>query len=172
MKKLFLHDVRVWGSAGLLLLVACTQPSVGRSLTGAPAEAVVSTAQAAAVDSCAANAQVAVDFINQYVRHLAANDAAAVPEETVAWLKKNPRVDADLARGYAATDLLEGDPILDAQDYPETFVLGGCPGAPGLVLVKGVGEPALMVRVRVETVGSQRKVVGVGRLNMADVAKH
>lgn len=151
--------------ACLILLAACGQQP--ESSKTSSSEQVASASQ---TDPCAANAQVAVDFVNLYVKHLRGNEAAAEPTDTYEWLTSSSLVDPAVASAYAATDLIDGDPILDAQDYPNTFAFANCSGGAGLVEVKGVGEPAISVHVKVSDVSGRLKVVGVGRLNMPEAA--
>lgn len=160
----------------LVLLTGCNQSTAPDITSQAAATAVETAAQplqtetapAAAADTCASNAQVAVDFVNLYIRHLKDKEMAANPPETYDWLKSNSLVDASVASAYATFDSIDGDPILDAQDYPDTFVSAGCPGAPDAVLLQGVGMD-MKVPVKVAKVAGKTKVVGVGRINMLDV---
>lgn len=166
MRTTFTLTARVAAPLCALLLAACGQQPAANP-TAAAAAPATAPAAATAADPCATNAAVAVDFVNLYAKHLRSNEQAAEPQDTYEWLKASSLVDATVASAYAATDLVDGDPILNAQDFPEKFALASCPGTPGLVEVKGVGEPAIMVPVKVSDVGGKLKVVGVGTLNMA-----
>lgn len=157
----------------LLALAACGQsPSSqeGTSPVQAAASAPVPTETAVPpVDDCNANAQIAVDFMNRYLRHLNDQQTAANPPETYDWLKANSLADPGLASGFAEFDLADGDPILDAQDFPSKFKFLRCPGAPGLVEVQGV-DMNLMVPVKVASTANGLKVVGAGIVNMPSSA--
>ena len=115
--------------------------------------------------ACISNAKVAVDFVNLYVRHLNANEAAANPTDTYEWLKKNSLADPSVASAYATYDLIDGDPILNAQDYPDKFESAGCPTR-GVVELRGVGKVDLKVLVKVAPLADGAKVIGVGLINM------
>ena len=71
-------------------------------------------------------------------------------------------VDPAVASAYAATDLIDGDPILDAQDYPNTFAFANCSGGAGLVEVKGVEhevEPASWENRRYAYDQAEQKII-------------
>lgn len=151
------------------LAVACALAGCNESETKsqastqlqAPAPAIANEA-----DICAADAKVAKDFINLYVQHLKANEVAAEPVDTYEWLKGNVLVDESVASAYATVDLVDGDPILDAQDFPDRFESAGCPSQ-GLVKLKSVNGMDLIVMAKVAMVAGVSKVVGVGSLNMS-----
>ena len=154
-------------SALFILLAGCSQPA-----QQGPAESRHQPQGASvlsAAETCSLFAPVAADFMNLYVRHLNDLQVSADVPDTYEWLKSNSLVDPTVASAYAKVDLVDGDPILDAQDYPSSFESIGCPEAPDIVRLKGKGMD-LTVDVRVASVASGAKVVGVGRLNMEDAA--
>lgn len=169
MKQTMLHNKQVLILAPLLLaLAACkqadTSPSTTTSVEAAAPEAVAA-ASSPTSDDCAANTQIAVDFMNRYLRHLVGQEQAANPTDTYDWLKGNSLADPSLASAFAEFDLIDGDPILDAQDYPSNFKFLRCPGAPGIVEVQSV-DMNLTVPVQI----ANQKVIGVGRVNMSPPA--
>lgn len=150
------------------LALACALAGCSKSTPNdqTPAQGPAPVAAATQVaDACASNGQIAVDFVNLYVRHLNANDSAANPTDTYEWLKKNSLVDPSVASAYATVDLVDGDPILNAQDYPDKFEAAGCP-TPGIVKVRGVGAGDFNVLVKVAPAEGGAKVIGVGMINM------
>ena len=150
-----------------ILLAACSQPA-----QQGPAESTHQPQGASvlsAAETCSLYAPVAADFINLYIRHLNNLEVSANAPDTYEWLKSNPLVDPIVASAYTKVDLVDGDPIIDAQDHPNSFESIGCPEAPNIVRLKGNGMD-LTVDVKVAPVGGSPKVVGVGRLNMEDSA--
>lgn len=151
-------------SAAVVLAAGCSKPDERQ------AAASVQAAQApVAQDTCSQYTPIAADFINLYIRHLHDREVAADAPDTYAWLKSNALVDPAVASAYAKVDLMDGDPILNAQDYPESFDPVGCPEAPDIVRVKGNGMD-LSVDVRIALVDGSPKVVGVGSLNMQEAS--
>lgn len=155
-----------------VLLAACTgsgQPDA--SVTERPADAAVQAGESAstpgsAEETCAANARVALDFLNLYLRHLNGQTRSAADLETYDWLKANLLADASLASAYMAFHDTGADPILNAQDFPGTFVSIGCPANSEVVVLEGV-EMDISVPVKVVEVAGLPKVVGAGLINIA-----
>lgn len=154
-----------------LLLVSLAACSQGTTPSQEPTPQVQTAAkQAPAVDTCTSNAQVAIDFVNQYIRHLNSNLVAENPEDTYEWLKSNSLVDPSVASAYSTFDLVDGDPILDAQDYPDKFELSSCSEISGVIQLQGVGNSNFKIPVKVASVSNVLKVVGVGTVNMQAAA--
>ncbi|MBJ6984199.1 hypothetical protein [Luteimonas sp. MC1750] len=164
------------------LLAACGGDGRPDAVTGEVSAVAGAAAQAAVVavpdpqasavspslsaeDTCAANAQVALDFMNLYLRHLGDQENSATPPDTYDWLKANSLAGPGLASVYATFHDYGADPILDAQDYPDTFVSAGCPVSPDVAVLRGV-EMALSVPVKIAQVAGVPKVVGVGAINI------
>lgn len=167
MSKTFGFRFSCVAAALCILLAGCGQPA-----QQGPAESTHQPQGASvlsAADTCSLYAPVAADFINLYIRHLNNLEVSANAPDTYEWLKSNPLVDPIVASAYAKVDLVDGDPIIDAQEYPNSFESIGCPEAPNIVRLKGYGMD-LTVDVKVAPVGGSPKVVGVGRLNMEDAA--
>ena len=133
--------------------------------------------QASPADDCNANAQVAVDFMNLYIRHLndqvemAADPQMTVEQENYNWLKSSTLADPSLASAFAATDSPDSDPIIDGQDYPSKFRFLRCTGEPGIVQVHG-DDMNMTVSVKVAQTAQGLKVVGAGRVNMPDTEQN
>lgn len=152
----------------IALALGCSLVGCSKSAPTDPAPALGTAtvvAEIPVVDSCASNEQIAVDFLNLYVRHLNLNESAESSTDTYEWLKKNSLVDLSVASSFATFDLVDGDPILNAQDYPDKFESAGCP-TPGIVKVRGVEDRDFNVLVKVAQADGVAKVVGVGSINM------
>ena len=153
--------------AAVALAVGCSKPSEPEGT--ATAQSAQSPPAQATPDTCSQYTPIAADFINLYIRHLNDREVAADAPDTYAWLKSNALVDPALASAYAKVDLVDGDPILNAQDYPESFDPVGCPEAPDTVRLEGNGMD-LNVDVRIALVDGSPKIVGVGSLNMQEAS--
>lgn len=154
-------------SAAVVLAVGCSKPDKQEGT--ATVQAAQSPPAQATPDTCSQYTPIAADFINLYIRHLNDREVAANAPDTYAWLKSSVLVDPAVASAYAKVDLVDGDPILNAQDYPDSFDPVGCPEAPDTVRLKGNGMD-LSVDVRIALVDGSPKVVGVGSLNMKEAS--
>ena len=153
--------------AAVVLAVGCSKPDKQEGT--ATVQAAQSPPAQATPDTCSQYTPIAADFINLYIRHLNDREVAANAPDTYAWLKSSALVDPAVASAYAKVDLVDGDPILNAQDYPDSFDPVGCPEAPDTVRLKGNGMD-LNVDVRIALVDGSPKVVGVGSLNMKEAS--
>lgn len=148
--------------AALLLSLQVAQPSPPKQGRIPPA-----AAPSGAV-ACHDSGSIAVAFVSRWVRHSGtdaeqlhhlASDARIAPELLQAHrslLDSARRADPELGLGF--------DPILDAQDNPDSGFLSGAVDPAGYVRVNG--PDGFAVTVRLEPQDSRCRVTGAGRLRI------
>lgn len=111
-----------------IILSSCTIPEKQASeTTGADTVATNSTDTTTAEKTLPENVSIALEFINNYVKHLNSGD----PFDPMSWVENNELATDEFKASYKklVADALETDPevgldydpILNAQDFPKAF---------------------------------------------------
>lgn len=126
---------------------------------------------------CAAEAKVAVRFMNQYLAYTQAVMTKRSKRRIEDWLNSNKLVSPSFVAAYKAKEKegLQLDPelgwdidiILDAQDSPDKgFQLFRCASTLGFVELQGTDWTEFKVTVRVSKTPQGLRVVGAGLVNI------
>ncbi len=119
----------------------------------------------------------AIDFINAYVDYLNARFERKTEQDRVEWINEQSTVTDHFKQALdsiiAAAELknpgrgLDGDPILDAQDYPDDgFEPEFADSVNGYLTVKGIGWESFLITMRVVQMDGQWMVDGAGIVNI------
>ena len=113
---------------------------------------------------------IALKFINDYVKHLVASDKNGKREpSSTTWIKLNTLVTPAFKTKYKALGSLDADPILDAQDFPEKgFIISKTDPSQGYVTVTGIGAEWTEFKVILKVIQLNNKwlVDGSGIVNI------